>query len=240
MVASAATALVSTGVSALAGKLFNKKSKKGAGPNAGVTNFDAGGLSGRFNNNSYTITSTRGRDELIGRVSQTFGQQSEAIRGLRERVAPGFSDLRRARLGEVDNAKSAAIGNLRENLARRRVLGSSFGADALTRAEREFAQERDRIQSETTLQELAATEALLQQEFEAGRNEFNTRLGEMNLQAELAATLTSKASSNLNAMAQLEARLAAESSAGFGKFVGDAIQPVAKAVGDRVGTWING
>lgn len=228
----------SAGASALVGKAFGSKSK--APKNGGITNFSAGGLTGRFDRKtqSYNVTSGAARDELVGTVSRTFGQQAEAIRGLRERVAPGFSDLRRVRLAESDNAKSAAIGNLRENLARRRILGSSFAADALSRAEREFAQERDRITAETTLQEIAATEALLKQEFETGRQEFSTKLNELNLQAELAATLTSKATANLGRMAELETRLAAESAAGAGKFFGDALQPAMKSLGGRIDTWL--
>ena len=239
--AAVAGGAASAGASALIGSAFGPKAPKSS-KTGGVTNFSAGGLTGRFDRktSSYDIASNTARDELVGRVSRTFGDQANAIKGLRDRVTPGFSDLRKARLGEIENARGAAIGNLRENLSRRRVMGSSFAADALARAELEFAQERDRVQSETFLQELAATEALLQQEFEAGRNEFSTKLGELNLQAELAAQLTSKATANLGRMAELETRLAAESAAGFGKFVGDAVAPIGKAVTDRVGTWLNG
>jgi hypothetical protein len=143
-------------------------------------------------------------------------------------VAPGVSDLRASRLEEIENARLSAVGNLRDNLARRRVLGSSFGADAVTRAEAEFAKEKERVAAESFLQELELTNNLMQQEFTARRGQFQTGLDELNLEAQIATALAGKATDVLGKNAQVEAMLLAQSQAGAGKFFGQELAPLIK------------
>jgi len=177
---------------------------------------DAGGLRSRFSGDSISLTSSRERRGLVSDISSEFREQAGLVEGLRGRVAPGFSDLRASRLQEIENARRSSISNLRENLARRRVLGSSFAADAETRAEIEFAQQRERVQAESFLQELDLTNQLITQEFDLTRQAFTTRLDELNVQADVGAKLVSEASTVLTAGAQLRAQLAASGASTLG------------------------
>ena len=197
----------------------------------------AGGLTATASDRNVNVASSSGRKSLVSRTSKAFRNQARTLAGLRGRVAPGVSDLRASRLAAVGDARSRAIGNLRENLQRRRVLGSSFGQDALTRTEAEFGRERDRVESETFLQELELTTQLLDRETKARTNSFQTRLNELNLQADLAQGIGSQATTILNQTAQLQASLALragqfnaksaqQSSAGAGQFFGQAIAPL--------------
>ena len=107
--------------------------------------------------------------ERTGTVPQTaFAERFPRALGdldtLRSLVAPGSSRLREARLADIANARSRSIGNLRDNLARRRVLGSSFGNDALVRADREFAELEAAVEAETTFQEIQGTLAIIGEE----------------------------------------------------------------------------
>ena len=70
----------------------------------------------------------------VGNIANTFGAQAADIGNIRSQWAPGMSALRGAQLASLQNQQTAGIGNLRDSLAQRRVLGSSFGQDALTRA----------------------------------------------------------------------------------------------------------
>src|SRR5690606_4802425 len=115
---------------------------------------------------------------------------------------------------------------LRENLARRRVLGSSFGQDAISRAESEFAGQRERVAAESFLAELEATNNLINQEFAARRQSFQTGLDELNLQAEIATKIATQASDQLGANARLEAALLAKEAEGRGKFFGETFGPL--------------
>lgn len=86
------------------------------------------------------------------------------IRGLRGELRPGFGRLTRSRVEELRGLRGRAVGNLREELSRRRVLGSSFAAREIGALESEFAQQEDQIRAEAFMQELDATNQLLMQE----------------------------------------------------------------------------
>lgn len=228
------TAALSAGVSAGASRLFGGGggSTAPAPVSAGI---NAGGLSGA----NGTLTADANRTGMVRSVADQFGNQADALGGLRARLAPGFSDLRASRLAEVENARTNAIGNLRENMARRRVLGSSFGQDALTRAEVEFGQQRDKVAAESLLQEIEGTQMLINQEFEARRGQFQTGLDELNLQADIATKLAAGATAQMGANARLEAELKAKEAAGAGRFFGQTFQPVANEVGRGISSFFN-
>lgn len=200
------------------------------------TGINAGGLSSSTDAmGNLVITPSAERLALVKGVSDAFGSQAGELSGLREKVTPGFSDLRAARLAEIENARQAAIGNLRENMARRRVQGSSFGQDALARAELEFGKAKETTAAESFLQELEANNQLLQQEYTARRGQFQTGLDDLNLQADVATKLASAATAQLGENARLEAKLSAQEQAGRGKFFGDqVISPISKGVGSAV------
>lgn len=205
------------------------------------TGINAGGLATSIDGNgNITVAPTAERMGLVKNVASQFGDQANQIRILRDSVAPGYSALRASRLGEIESARQNAIGNLQENLARRRVLGSSFGQDAITRAESEFAGQRDRVAAESFLAELEATNQLINQEFATRRSEFQTLLDELNLEADLATKLSAQATDALSKNAQVLSALNAQEAAGAGKFLGQTIQPLSKAVGDAAGKFFSG
>lgn len=224
-----ATALVGSavagGTSFGLSKLFG--GGKTAAPAPVSVGINAGGLSG----SNGTLSSTQDRLKLVEGVQGAFGDQADALGGLRARLAPGFSDLRASRLAEVESAGSRAIGNLRDNMARRRVLGSSFGGDALARADLEVGKERDRVAAETFLQEVEGTQRLIDMESTARRGQFQAGLDELNLQADVAAKLSGAAATQMGAASRLEAELSAKSAAGAGKFFGETFKPVSDNFG---------
>lgn len=232
LAAAGLTALATSGASALGSKLFGSGGSKVAPVSLGI---NAGGLSG----SGGTLAADANRTGLVQSVASQFGNQADALGGLRARLAPGMSDLRTARLAEVENARTNAIGNLRENMARRRVLGSSFGQDALTRAEAEFGQQKDRVAAESLLQEIEGTQQLINQEFEARRGQFQTGLQELNLQADIASKLAAGATAQMGANARLEAELRSKEAAGAGKFFGQTFAPVAREIGSGVSSFFN-
>lgn len=214
------------------GKLFGGSSSS-SGSSFKPVNINAGGLKSKGG----TVTSSPERMGIVSSIASLFPEQAKILGGLRESVKPGMSALRDARLAEVETARTRAIGNLRENLNRRRVLGSSFGQDAIVRGEAEFAKEAERVQAESFLQELELTGQLTQQEFEARRGEFQTYLDDLNLQAEIGTQLASGATAQLGANARLKAQLDAQAAAGMGAFFGKAFKPAADQIGNSVSDW---
>ncbi|MGI9491273.1 MAG: hypothetical protein ACR2QF_02485, partial [Geminicoccaceae bacterium] len=128
-----------------------------------------------------------------------------------------FSQLRQARLAQVRNARDRSIGNLRDNLRRRRVLGSSFAEDALIRAEREFDEAGAAQEAQSFLEELDATQQLIGFESNQLFNALNRELAELGVVANFATATADLFSRN----AQFESQLAAEEAAATGSFFGN-------------------
>lgn len=94
------------------------------------------------------------RTRLRG-IGDSFGGLRENIARLKADVSPGFGRLTNARVTAVRDAAGAARSNLRESLAKRRVLGSSFAADAETRLNLQFAQEEEKVRAASFVEELS-------------------------------------------------------------------------------------
>lgn len=209
---------IGSALGGLAAGLLGGGGQKAPSVKATLPNFNAGGLTGTFSGGSYGITPSADRTAAVGGVADTFAQQANDIGTLRGQVAPGMSDFRTAIVNALDNQRISSMGTLRDNLARRRVLGSSFAQDSLSRADQAYAQTKAQALAQTYLQELDASSKLIDQQFTAARGVFQTGLNEMNLEAGLAADLAGKASTSMNNIALANAKMDAEAAAGAGKF----------------------
>ena len=144
-----------------------------------------GGGSGGFLNNDtfnlitpgFKIVSNRDATQLIRRKSPEqlafntrFPRILSDLDNLRGSIRPGVSELRQSQLRQVENARSKATGTLRDQLQRRRILGSSFAADAQIRAEREFGELAADVEARSFLVEFDAFSRALTQETEAFRS----------------------------------------------------------------------
>lgn len=167
--------------------------------------FTAGGLSTDIGDSGrITVFSSGERRRRISELANIFGGTAEELSGIRELTRPGFSAFREAGLGQIENRRTAAVGNLRDNLARRRVLGSSFGQDTVARTEAEFAQEAGQFAAATTLQELDTFRALTERISEFQQNEVLTFLNEMNLQVDVARGLQAGAQQAISAASTVQ------------------------------------
>ncbi len=99
-------------------------------------------------------------NELDGNVNQLEGVFNDAG-ALKSKVAPGFSLLRDSRLGAINDAERARTSTLRDSLSRRRIAGSSFAEDTLSRTSAEFAKQRSDAEARTILEEIDATTNIL-------------------------------------------------------------------------------
>lgn len=120
-------------------------------------------------------------DERFPRILSNF----DTLRGT---LRPGFSDLRKARLSAIRNARNQAIGTLRSNLARRKVLGSDFGEAALVRTDLAFAEAEAEQQAKSFLEELSANLTLLDTEFKTLSSQLDRELRELQVASGQAAS----------------------------------------------------
>lgn len=197
--------------------------------------FNAGGLSSTFSNNNYNVTADPSRTAAVGGLSDTFANLGNQTGDLRATVAPGFNDLLKSRLTDYGNQATAAIGNLKQNLQSRRILGSSFGQDTLTRANNTFAQGRDAITADNFQKSLEANNQLLTQQYAAYAKQFQTGLDELNLETGVASSLTGNASTLLAQNAQLTAKLSEQAQEANAKMTNNNVTGLGSLVGKAIG-----
>lgn len=182
------------------------------------------GYQGSYAGGAYNLAPTSALSSTVGNLQSTFGQAAGAFGNLAQTVQPGFSQFRQAGLGQLATTQAANISNLSQNLAQRRVLGSSFGNASISQANADYAQNQANFVAQSYLQELSASQQLIQQQFAAQAQQFSTGLNQMNLEASLAAQLSTSASNSMNqvatAQAQLDEQNAQANASGLGKLLG--------------------
>jgi len=171
---------------------------------------------GRSLNSSLSRTGTRPQQEFDERFPRILGD----IDTLRGTLTPGFSKLREAALSRVRERGNESIGNLRRNLARRRIQGSSFGEDALISAERQFAREEADVEAQSFLQELESNVALIREESAQVFNALQREFTEAGMSANFISTVGSIINSNQQFAEQARINQLAGQAQLAGKIVG--------------------
>lgn len=189
----------------------------------------AGGLvSGAERAATGAISSLTGLDPLIeagtGRLStatrDVFGRARERLAGQRRK----------------------AIGDVRQNLNRRRLLGSSFADDAINRkirvfedAEVDLSTQENQALASNFLQELDLKTQAINQKLNIRLQSISVGLGQLNFESALAAQIASGLngvlSSNAQFMAFLEAQRSANKGAFLQPFIDEGIQAILPSIG---------
>ena len=185
---------------------------------------DAGGLQGQLVDGVYTVSPTDSRRaDLVSDMQLGLGDYANELGALREQLTPGFGALTKARVDRLENQKRKAVGDLRENLARRRLGGSSFAGDAEARVAREYDVPIAEAAAQSFLEELQLSSNLLQLESNANISSAKVALDELNAQLNLAAgssgQLTSAMANLASAQANILSSVAIESNALQEKFI---------------------
>lgn len=92
-------------------------------------------------------------DKLLGGLNT----DEQAYSDLLTQIRPGFGRLTNARVGEIKNAATKAVGNLRDQLARRRVAGASFANDQVGSLQAEYDRMTEQAIAESMVEELKMT-----------------------------------------------------------------------------------
>jgi hypothetical protein len=210
-------------------KLFGGKSKGPVYTPPPLPSINAGGFQGKGGE----VNITPERQALTDALGQQFLKEANAFREL---GGLGVSGLRALRLKEVDDALRKAVGNLKENLAKRRIQGSSFGQNLLSQLEIEGGRQRERVVAESALASLA----LVQKEAERRRAATEVKLQDLNMAKEIGLKLSTQAAAQLRDNAAIIAELEAKRLAGAGQFAGQLIAPIGRAIGGGVSDFFGG
>lgn len=254
------------------GGLFGGGKAQSVQPSQVLQPFNFGGVKGFWGPDGFTINSTGEKNALLDQLKQGFLEQADILQNqfnpqfqaalsgqesdlesLLAQFTPGFGKLTEATKNIFQRAqeklgqnKAAGISDLADNLARRKILGSSFASDAVSRREAEFDQligdlsaQEQQTQAQTSLQELAITQELLTQKagiqkqkvvsnlesltaaIQARQAASSVDLGEFDKILQIGSNLLGQSISSFASIAQQQQQLAAESAGGFGKFLGN-------------------
>ena len=138
------------------------------------------------------------------------------IDALRGRVSGASSSLLTAGLGSLQAQRDVSVGTVRNALAQRGVLGSSFGQASINQANAEFAQQEAQFRSSVEAQELEATRQILAFETDVLNENLRIELAEQQISNQFELGLQQIA--NLNAQLKLQEEL--ERSRGLGALFG--------------------
>lgn len=218
--AAGALSLLVGGAAAKAGKKKKKRSTtQGFFNTPGFT----GTFTGDKKNRTFNLTRTSETSGLLTDLRSRLGDTTSALRDLRSQVAPGFGDLTQARVKAIRDAGARTVGNLRQELGKRRVAGSSFAEREISATEATFAREEERARAEAKVQEIALTDQLIAQEFDVGFQVLTALINQGNFEASLAADIQIGAENLRESRRTTNAQISQANSAGLMEAAGTAI-----------------
>jgi hypothetical protein len=195
---------------------------------------------------SFTLAANQTGNVNLTRTAfpQRFGSELGNLADLRGQVRPGFGRFTEAGVEAIRRARGDALGNARDQLARRRVLGSSFGGAQLASIEQAAGREEAEFRGRAILAEIEATFKIIDQEFVVKTQNFQFELDELGI----ATNLTQAFMGVLSQQAEIDKEIAAKAATGtgdlfattFGDIFGGSTQEGGSTLGRLAGTAIGG
>ena len=214
--------LVGFGISKLlGGGRKEREAVQSLDPSKVVTGFNAGGLTGQRDGMSFNVTASPLREARVQGIGNALTRGIGDNRRLEARVRPGFGLLSQSIRESFGASRRRALGNARDQFARRRIQGSSFAQDTLARLEAEFAEREAASLAEANLAEIELTNDLMQRRTQMDVARAETFLSELNVQAELGANFASQVTQTLGNLQTTKSNLLADIAASRGEVGGD-------------------
>lgn len=204
--------------------------------------FSSGDLTARFNPSTglFEITGSDRLRTLPRSLSQGFADRSSRLESMLSTLPTAPRSTENA-ITALRGRRRAAVGNLRENLARRRLGGSSFAADAISRAEAEFAEREGLLRDELSQRDFQNELTLAQQRIglvdeitRANVSKVQSLIQGLGLDAQLSQPLLASIMGTSASNAAIQSELLGRSGAGIDRFFGPAIDEIGSSTGDFV------
>jgi len=172
--------------------------------NPRLTSFTSPGLDATFRSpEQLELERSQETTDALSGISGAFKTQAGELGALKPLVEPGFGRLTESGIRAIRDARRSSIGDLKQNLARRRVSGSSFAGDDISRTNAEFAKKENEFASEAFIKELALSTQLINSQAQAEAQSFATFVDQSNLETGFATTLASGVSAILSNNAKI-------------------------------------
>lgn len=158
-------------------------------------------------------------DQLTGATSDTNSQ----LDALKAQLVPGFGALTQQQVLAIQNAARKATGDLQSNLASRRILGSSFGQNAVAQVTQQAGIDEANARATSYLQELGATQQIINQQFNNASALAQSELSQANFETTTGVNILNGTQQVFADNSQVIGQLAAANAAGTGAFVNNAL-----------------
>jgi len=182
--------------------------------------FNAPGLGVDTFKGGFDLTRSPANQTALDNLSGSFANLSTELGALKPLVSPAFGNLTKVGSQAIEDARRRTVGDLRQNLGRRKVLGSSFAADDVARTEAEFSKRDAEFRATTKLQEIEATAKITQQQYEAAAKSAEVILTQGNFESTLAAELSRQYTGALAELAKFESQLLRDEADGITAAIG--------------------
>lgn len=163
--------------------------------------------------------------------TQRFPNILSNLADLRGEVRPGFGRFTEAAVDAIRRAKEDTLGNVRQQLQRRRVQGSSFANAQLAGIEAAFGRDEALVRGRALLQEIDQTFRIINQELKVKISNFQAEFVELGIAANVAGFVTEA----LSAQAVVDKEIAAKAAEGAGSAFGDFGGLLGSALEDFIG-----
>jgi hypothetical protein len=152
-------------------------------------------------NNGQTFANVSRTGETQGfmdRLMAGLGADENSYQDLLSQIRPGFGRLSEAQQEQIKNSYAQRYGDLRSQLARRRVLGSSFANADLERMNLERDQQMRASMAESMVQELKMTGDVLKAQTDSRNQTIQTAFSQLQFEGNLGINLTNMVMQSMN------------------------------------------
>lgn len=168
---------------------------------------------------AFSINPSAGVTNSLGNLAQGVGTANDALTGNLNSLTPGFGAITQARVNAIANAASKATSDLQGNLASRRVLGSSFGQNAVSQVTQQAGVDTANAQAQSYLEELQASTNLINQRLNNVTALANAELSQANFNTTAGINLVNGTQQTFQDNAAVIGQLAAANASGTGAFL---------------------
>jgi hypothetical protein len=135
---------------------------------------------------------------FMDRLLAGLGSDENSYRDLLSQIRPGFGRLSEANQSMIKNQYAERYGNLRDQLAKRRVLGASFADAELERNNLERDQQMRLAMGESMVQELKMTGDVLKAQTDSRNNAISTAFSQLQFEGNMGINLTNMVMTSMN------------------------------------------
>jgi hypothetical protein len=169
----------------------------------GTPGYDIG-YSGKNGQMSATINRSGETQGFMDRLLAGLGADEGSFRDLLSQIRPGFGRLSEATQEQLRNQYAKRFGDLRAQLGRRRVEGSSFGNAELARLSLEEEQQARLAKSQALVEELKMTSDVLKAQSDTRNQALTTAFSQIQFEGNMGIQMQNMVMNSMNENTQAQ------------------------------------